>query len=324
VAWALLLDSTTRTASGGEIDMALAPLRRRSIGKRFTPIRRGDGLEDSLLRAMFEASATGIALVGRDGRPLRCNPALEQMLGYSESELSRMTFAEFTHRDDREQDLKLFRELLDGERSSYRIDKRYMRKDGTVLVGRLTVSLARGAGDLLIGMVEDITEMQASEERLRLALAVAQMGVWEWDLISNRVTWSAQLAAFVGHAGELSGAFSEFTGYVHPDDREQLMSELHGAINEPHVPIGKPMEFRLQRSDGTFRRVSAIGDRQWVNGRMLRMIAVILECGGATSSTGAQRSDLYSAYLLPYLTAGSNGTYTVWYTLAAGWRMATS
>src|SRR6185503_12520356 len=87
---------------------------------------------EARFRSIFEGSVIGIALVGMDGRPQRCNAALERMLGYSEAELQQLTFAEFTHPEDVEIDLALFKEVLDGDRDEYRIDKRYIRKDGRV------------------------------------------------------------------------------------------------------------------------------------------------------------------------------------------------
>ena len=128
-------------------------------------------------RAVFEEAGIGIALVRTDGSVLDTNPALRSMLGYTASELDAIHFAEITHPDDREADLAEFRQLIEGERSSYRIQKRYLCRDGNVVWGQLTVSLVRdanGAPQYALGMVEDITEqrrtaaaLQSSERRFR-------------------------------------------------------------------------------------------------------------------------------------------------------------
>ncbi len=119
-------------------------------------------------RAFFEGAAIGIALVDLEGHPVQVNPALQKMLGYSEEELRRMTFAEFTHPDDRALDLALFQELLEGKRDHYHMEKRYIRKDGQVIWGHLTVSSLRHENPTyVIGMVEDITERKRAEEALR-------------------------------------------------------------------------------------------------------------------------------------------------------------
>jgi PAS domain S-box-containing protein len=121
-------------------------------------------------RAVFERSAIGMALVDVEGHPVRTNPALERALGYSAPELRRMAFPEFTHPDDIERDVDLYRSLVAGERESYQIEKRFIRKSGEVMWGHLTVSLIRREdGEPLfgIGMVEDITEHKQMEGAFR-------------------------------------------------------------------------------------------------------------------------------------------------------------
>lgn len=126
------------------------------------------------LRVVLDESTLGIALVDRAGHPVEVNPALARMLGYSVEELRAMRFTQFTHPDDADLDWQLFAELVRGERSHYRVENRYLRKDGHVLWGRLTVSAARdeqGNPLILLGMVEDLTEhreVQTLQTRLRV------------------------------------------------------------------------------------------------------------------------------------------------------------
>ena len=121
-------------------------------------------------RAIFEGAAIGIALVDMEGRPVASNPALERVLGYSADELCEMVFTEFTHPEDAGADWDLFQELVAGERDRYQLAKRYVRKDGELVWGKLTVSLVRSAAgepEYAIGMVEDVTELRKAEEALR-------------------------------------------------------------------------------------------------------------------------------------------------------------
>jgi len=130
-----------------------------------------DALRESeeRFRATFENAGIGMALVDLQGHPLKTNPALREMLGYSEEELSRMAFTEFTHAEDRELDWRLYRELTAGKRDKYEIEKRYLKKDGGVVWGQLIVSMVkdrRGLPVYAVGMVQDITERKRAEEDL--------------------------------------------------------------------------------------------------------------------------------------------------------------
>jgi PAS domain S-box-containing protein len=120
-------------------------------------------------RSIFENVSAGIALVNPEGYVIAANEADCQLLGYPHSELIGMHFSEFTHPDDLELDSKLYQSLLKGERSSYIIDKRYIRKDERVVWGRLSVSLIRhpnGTVRYIAVVCEDITDRKQAEEDL--------------------------------------------------------------------------------------------------------------------------------------------------------------
>jgi PAS domain S-box-containing protein len=125
-------------------------------------------------RGVFEGSALGMALADSSSRLVRVNPSLALMLGYSEEELISKGFLEITHPEDRKLDWDLHLELLAGARESFQIEKRYLRRDGSLIWGRLTTSALRGhsgsGGDLVLGMVEDITDRKAQEERIERSL----------------------------------------------------------------------------------------------------------------------------------------------------------
>jgi len=125
---------------------------------------------EARFRAVFENAAIGIALVDMQGHAVDSNPALQRMLGYNGRELAQMAFTEFTHPEDARTDWGLFSELVEGRRDKYHMDKRYVRKDGEVIWGGLTVSLVRnqtGEPQYVIGMVEDITERKRAEAAVR-------------------------------------------------------------------------------------------------------------------------------------------------------------
>ena len=131
-------------------------------------------------RAAFEGAVVGMALVGADERAVEANAALRGMLGYGIGELRGMRFSEFTHPDDAEEDERLFAELLSGAREGYRIEKRFVKKDGTTMWGRLGVSLAEGGSSygeapLAVAVVEDVTERRRAEEATRRLASFPQL-----------------------------------------------------------------------------------------------------------------------------------------------------
>src|SRR5262245_14552471 len=118
-------------------------------------------------RATFENAAVGIARVARDGCWLEVNQRLCDIVGYSREELMTKTFGDITHPDDLESDWNQARRLLAGEIENYSMEKRYYRKDGSIVWVNLTVSLARkadGSLDYFVSVIEDISARKRLEE----------------------------------------------------------------------------------------------------------------------------------------------------------------
>lgn len=121
-------------------------------------------------RALYEHAGVGIAQLGLDGRFLRVNPRLCQILGRTEETMLRGTLQEFTHPDDLPANLNNLGELLAGKRPSFSIEKRYRRSDNTWVWVDLTVSLVRAAsGDpaYLIAVIQHIDDRKKAEQLLR-------------------------------------------------------------------------------------------------------------------------------------------------------------
>ena len=87
----------------------------------------------------FRASAIGIVLEDLEGQPLFVNPALCSMLGFSEEELRRKHCVDFSPTEDAQKDWALFQQLRAGLIEHYQLDKRYFRKDGSMMWGRLSI-----------------------------------------------------------------------------------------------------------------------------------------------------------------------------------------
>jgi PAS domain S-box-containing protein len=132
----------------------------------------GESESDERFRTTFERAAVGIAHVATNGRWLRVNQKLCDIVGYSPDELMTRSFQDITHPEDLDSDLEQMRALLAGEIEQYSMEKRYLRKDGMPIWIHLTGTLVRdaaGAPDYFIAVVENIARRKAAEaEILRL------------------------------------------------------------------------------------------------------------------------------------------------------------
>jgi formate hydrogenlyase transcriptional activator len=121
-------------------------------------------------RSVFDNSAIGVALTDVNGRFLATNPVYQEMVGYTEEELRKLTFLEITHEDYRESNWALAADLFEGKRQQFQIEKQYRRKDGSLIWVRNNVSLVPGTGSVprfIMALSEDITERKRAEEALR-------------------------------------------------------------------------------------------------------------------------------------------------------------
>ncbi|MEE8392026.1 MAG: EAL domain-containing protein [Anaerolineae bacterium] len=120
-------------------------------------------------RATFEQAAVGMTLTAPDGRWLRVNQKLCDIVGYTRKELLGKTFHEITYPDDLETNLEHIRQVLAGETQTFSLEKRYIRKDDSLIWVDLTTSLVRGpSGEpkYFITVLEDVTRRKMAEEQL--------------------------------------------------------------------------------------------------------------------------------------------------------------
>jgi len=120
-------------------------------------------------RGIFENAGVGITLVDREGRLIECNPYFRKFIGYSKEELIGKHWSIYTHPEDVDRNLDIFERMIK-ERKSFVFEKRFKRKDGKTLWGRLTISpVFDSNGEFLfqIGITEDITREKRAVEALK-------------------------------------------------------------------------------------------------------------------------------------------------------------
>ena len=126
---------------------------------------------EAIFRSAFDHAAIGMARVSPDGQWLDVNESLCRILGYRRDELLALNFQQITHPDDLEEDRDLVEQMLDGSISTYNIEKRYIRRDGSIVWGELNVSLVRDVQDeplFFLSQIQDVTKKKELEGHLAL------------------------------------------------------------------------------------------------------------------------------------------------------------
>ena len=159
---------------------------------------------EARFKSMFTGAAVGIALVDMAGIPVETNPALQKMLGHSESEFRSMCFTDFTHSEDINTDWQLYQELMAGRRDYYQLEKRYICRNRQIHWAKLTVSLVRddlNQPQFAVGMVEDITERKQAEAKLQHYQEHLEELVGrtvELTQVNEQLSWQASHDALTG------------------------------------------------------------------------------------------------------------------------------
>jgi PAS domain S-box-containing protein len=122
------------------------------------------------LQAIFDNASVGLMVVDKDGRYLEVNERSVELLGYTAEELRQMTNRELTYPEDVPESIQYLNRLVQGEIDRYQIEKRYVRKDGSIFWALLSVTPIRkadGEFQSAIGVVVDLSERKAYEQALR-------------------------------------------------------------------------------------------------------------------------------------------------------------
>lgn len=131
-------------------------------------------LSNQLFESIFNNAHGGISILSPDGRWIKVNKSIENLLGYSGEELQGTHFKDITHRDDLEMDLDYMHQLLDGTLEEYQIEKRYFHKKGYVVWVLLSVSLVRDEAQSPIYFISQMTD-----------ISVQKSATWHLEFLMN-------------------------------------------------------------------------------------------------------------------------------------------
>ncbi len=221
-------------------------------------------------RTTFEQVAVGISHTTLDNKFIRINQKFCDIVGYSQEELSSMTFKEITHEDDLKSNLDALKRLAEGEISTCSMEKRYIRKDGSIIWVNITVSFVNdflAIQPYFIAIIEDISrrkkveeELIESKERFRNVLEYSQDAAYRRDLIKNKYDYiSPVIENITGYSIDEMQSMSMETviSKIHHDDLPTVIGALEEAdLVEKQIAIS--IEYRFLCKNGKYR---------WINDR---------------------------------------------------------
>ena len=169
-------------------------------------------ISEERFRTVFNNAAAGMVILSPDGRFLEVNEAFCDFTGYFREELLRLRTREITHHDDLEATANNYRLLIDGQSREINYHKRYLRKDGTIAWGHVSVALVQdGVGQPLyyIGLVQDVTESRRVQDQIRESQQMLRLVL---DYIPQAVFWKDRNSVYLG----CNRNFARVAGFDHP------------------------------------------------------------------------------------------------------------
>lgn len=206
---------------------------------------------ESRFRTVFDEAPVGIALVDANQQYLRVNHVLHEMLGYEAGELNGKNLSLIVHPDYLDQDREYLRRMSDGDLTHYQEERRYLRRDGSVMWGKLRAAAVRGVdGRFLysLRLVEDITATRAIARQMRmLAHTITSMNesVAITDDTGRIMSVNNAFLRTFGYAEAECAGLSVFT-MLPEDTRELVIKEIAHATERG----GWTGQLRVLRKNG--------------------------------------------------------------------------
>ncbi len=177
-----------------------------------------------VLQSMLFEAPVGIGKLDLTGRILWANPAIEKMLGYSLDELLQRSISDINHPEDWQRSLECYQQIHRGECSRFTLEKRYLRKGGEILWGRVTVTLINDEQqqpDYLMVLLENIDPLKRHAEQLKLSHRV-------YDNLSEAILVCDADSRIIS----VNPAFEQITGYSGDEARGQRPSILKSGLHD--------------------------------------------------------------------------------------------
>jgi len=277
-----------------------------------TDIEKRKRAEDALRkseerwRSVFENSAIGVALTDLNGRFLATNHVFQEMVGYTEEELRALSFLDLTHEDYRQANWALITGLLEGRRGQFQIEKKYRRKDGSLIWVSNNVSLVPGSERVprfIMALSEDITQRKRAEEALQRSEAylaeaqkLAHTGSWAVsvpqmedvqgeagpgdEMLPRRgwetSYWSKEMYRIFGlEPGPAPPPYTEVGRWLHPEDERHHTRVVEEAIRDR---ADFEADYRLFLPNGAAKYIHVVGHPVVnVSGEVIELVGTAMD-----------------------------------------------
>lgn len=209
-------------------------------------------------RRIVETASEGIWILDEAGRTRYVNQRMAQMLGCSPESMLDRPFVDWFDKGDRPEGYQTLTQPYPGYPEQW--DGRFRRSDQSLLWAIVSMNSIFDDQGQFQGthlMLTDVSDRQQTQERLQLSLEAGRMGFWDWNLSTNEVVRSDNLAEIYGVSpGQLAGTFEGALNLVHPEDRERLQGAIAHAVAETTF---YSLEFRIQPSPEEIRWILGKG-----------------------------------------------------------------
>jgi PAS domain S-box-containing protein len=227
-------------------------------------------------KAIVEFSPIGIATVGTDKYFLTANQVFCKILGYTQEELQKLMFKDVTYPADLQESFIKMGELEKNIISSFSLEKRYLKKDGAIIEGRVTVSALRNQNEtpnMFIAELEDVTEHKKAEVNLQKNKALlletektGRIGGWEFDVNTLTQNWTDETF----HILEIDISQGEpkvpqGLEFINPPYRAMAEQAIQRAIEHGE---SYNQEWEITTIKGNKRWVHAVAKANWENGKI--------------------------------------------------------
>ena len=238
-------------------------------------------------RLTFEPASVGMAHMSLDGRWLRVNDRLCEMLGFTRAELRQSEKLSFIHPEDRERAAQELQDIAAGKVAKHVGERRYVAKDGAIVPVWTSTTFIAGhdeASNFVAVVVEDISARKAaeealkeSEERFSLAMKGSNEGVWDWRLKDNRTYLSPRWKSMLGYEDhELADTPESWEPLLGPGDAEKVATQVRAL--EAGDSTGYEIELKMRHKNGHWvdilSRAFPVFDE---NHRMTRLVGTHLD-----------------------------------------------